>query len=59
MSYIIFIFIIIVFHICVDYCKGARPTCCHEASDLAMNSALIATAAVLVAMDILLSPPAP
>ena len=44
MSYIIFIFIIIVFHICVDYCKGARPTCCHEASDLAMNSALIATA---------------
>ena len=44
MSYIIFIFIIIVFHICVDYCKGVRPTCCHEASDLAKNSALIATA---------------
>ena len=47
MSYIIFIFIIIVFHICVDYCKGARPpqsSCCHEANQLAKNSAIIATA---------------
>ena len=44
MSYIIFIFIIIVFHICVDYCKGARqPSCCHEANQLAKNSAIIAT----------------
>ena len=42
MSYIIFIFIIIVFHICVDYCKAQAARL--EASDLAKNSALIATA---------------
>ena len=36
MSYIIFIFVIIVFHICIDYCRGAREemlrrsTCCGE-----------------------------
>ena len=42
MSYIIFIFINIVFHICVDYCKAQAARL--EASDLAKNSALIATA---------------
>ena len=46
MSYITYIFVIIMFHISVDYyCKdSARPSCYHEASDLAKNSALIATA---------------
>jgi hypothetical protein len=44
MSYIIFIFVIIMFHICVDFCKGARDSerksCCVELK----NSALIVAA---------------